>query len=368
MNLLYISPSIIPSKSANSVHVMRMCNAFANKSLKVELLCKTNAKQNDNLIFDFYGIKFKSFKVKALYQRNENKLNSFLYAIWTFFKTFKTYKVNIYSRSQLSSVLILLFSFKRIFIELYAPPSGFYKLIFRFFLKKNRISKIIVISNELKKIISNDLDIINDNILLVCHDGADEIKNIKSNINFKKNKIDVGYVGHLYKGRGIELILELAKRNINVKFHLIGGNNYDINFWKKKNKSNNIIFHGHIQPKLVPSYLRKFDILIAPYQNKVLISNGLNTVKWMSPLKIFEYMSAKKPILTSNLTVIKEVLEHKKNSYLCDPNDFEEWNDGLNFLINNFEFSNIISKQAFLDFKSKYTWMSRSDLILKYFE
>ena len=368
MNLLYISPSTLPSRSANSVHVMRMCNAFANNGYNVELLCKTQSIQSDKLIFDFYGINYNNFHIKTLFIKTENKLSSLIYAIWTFIKSLKTFKKNIYSRNQLSSLLILLFSLKKIFIELHSPPSGLYKIVFKFFSKKNRIKKIIVISNEFKKIILDDFDIVNSSIVMVCHDGADELKANNLDVNFKKNKIDVGYVGHLYKGRGIELIIDLAKKNINVNFHIIGGNNIDIDFWKKKISSNNIIFYGHVQPKLVQIYLKKFDILIAPYQEKVLISNGLNTVSWMSPLKIFEYMSANKPILTSNLTVLREVLKHKKNCYLCNPNNFSDWNNGLNFLIKNSEFSKKISKQAFTDFKEKYTWKARSEFISRYFE
>ena len=87
MNLLYISPSTLPSRSANSVHVMRMCNAFANNGYNVELLCKTQSIQSDKLIFDFYGINYNNFHIKTLFIKTENKLSSLIYAIWTFIKS-----------------------------------------------------------------------------------------------------------------------------------------------------------------------------------------------------------------------------------------------------------------------------------------
>ena len=48
----------------------------------------------------------------------------------------------------------------------------------------------------------------------VAHDGADEVVNFDDKINLlgDKNSLTVGYVGHLYKGRGIEMIFECAKK------------------------------------------------------------------------------------------------------------------------------------------------------------
>ena len=48
MNILYISNSIIPSRTANSIHVMKMCQAFADNGHEVTLLAliiKVNLKK-----------------------------------------------------------------------------------------------------------------------------------------------------------------------------------------------------------------------------------------------------------------------------------------------------------------------------------
>lgn len=369
MSLLYISPSVLPSKSANSVHVMRMCNAFSKNGIKVDLLCKASVKESDTInIFDYYGIPKSSFKITPLVQFHSNKLNSLKYGLRTLLYSLKTKCNNIYSRDQLCSVLILLFSNKIFFIELHSPPTGIYKLVFKLFVNTDRISKIILISDALKKIVIDKLKIQSEDKILVCHDGADEPSSINTKINFTKNNYDVGYVGHLYSGRGIETILNLAEINKEIKFHIIGGYETDINHWKTKINSDNIIFHGHVKPKLVSVFLNQFDLLIAPYQQKVIIPNGLNTASWMSPLKIFEYMAAKKPILSSNLPVLKEVLTHNVNSYLCDPNKLSDWDIGLKFLVLNPDFSDKIATNAYNSFKNFYTWSSRSKIISKYFE
>ena len=58
--LLYLSNSIIPSQYANSVHVMKMCQAFKSNGFDVELLCYTTRENfSSDEVFKKYGIKNK---------------------------------------------------------------------------------------------------------------------------------------------------------------------------------------------------------------------------------------------------------------------------------------------------------------------
>ena len=69
MKIVYISNSIIPSRTANSIHVMKMCQAFADNGHEVLLLAPNYKEQNEkgiNDVFDFYGVR-NSFKIKKIY-------------------------------------------------------------------------------------------------------------------------------------------------------------------------------------------------------------------------------------------------------------------------------------------------------------
>ena len=368
MQLLYISPSYIPSRNANSVHVMKFCFALSKKVNSLTLLCKSFSSAKSINDFSFYGVGENSFKILKFKIRKENKFYSLIYSLWTFFKIVNINCDFIYSRNQLSDILILLFSNKKIIVELHSPPNKIYRAIYKIFLKTIRIKKIITISNELKKIILDDFRIKKTEKIIVAHDGADlldfrKLKKINFNINNFKCK-HIGYVGHLYKGRGIDIIIKLSSIYKKHIFHIIGGNETDINYWKNKCKNKNIIFYGFINPNMIPSYLISFDILIAPYQNKVFISNGMDTSKWMSPLKLFEYMSVRKPILTSKIKVLSEIFQHKVNAYLCRPSVFEDWDKGLEYFLYNPTITNEIAKTAHNNFINHYTWSSRAEFIL----
>ena len=72
MEILYISKSVIPSRTANSIHVMKMCQALADNNHQVILLApriKGKYEKNISDVFEFYGVK-KNFKIKKLWHPN----------------------------------------------------------------------------------------------------------------------------------------------------------------------------------------------------------------------------------------------------------------------------------------------------------
>ena len=66
MKILYLSNSIIPSRSANSIHVIKMCQAFANNGHEVILLAPKFRndiyEKNVSDIYEYYGVK-RNFKI-----------------------------------------------------------------------------------------------------------------------------------------------------------------------------------------------------------------------------------------------------------------------------------------------------------------
>jgi len=142
----------------------------------------------------------------------------------------------------------------------------------------------------------------------------------------------------------------------------------DIEHWKAKVAGiKNIFFHGFYPHAQVFSIMKKMDVLLAPNLTSVKGSDGITDIgKWTSPLKLFEYMAAKKPILASNIEVLREVLVHEKNSILCDPDDNEAWQAGLRRLLSDRELADQLTFKAFADLTEKYTWSKRAVTLLAF--
>ena len=69
MKIIYISYLNIPSREANSIHVMKMCQAIALNGHNVILFAlkkKVVYEKDIDDLYDFYGVK-KCFEIKKIY-------------------------------------------------------------------------------------------------------------------------------------------------------------------------------------------------------------------------------------------------------------------------------------------------------------
>ena len=151
MKILYISNSIIPSKMANSINVIKMCQAFADNGHEVTLLAPNIKNKYEKKIFDlydFYGVK-KNFKIKKLWYPNI-KGNFIFYTLAIFFYLLFNRKFDlVYGRFLYGCITAILFK-KKVIYESHKPMSDKdFKIFKKFTISKNLI-KIIVISQSLK--------------------------------------------------------------------------------------------------------------------------------------------------------------------------------------------------------------------------
>ena len=129
---------------------------------------------------------------------------------------------------------------------------------------------MVVISNALKQYLMDKYELAEDKIQ-IARDAADipnyELEPEKVNTN---DRMQIGYLGHLYPGKGVELVYELSNLCLWADFHLVGGIEKDILFWKEKTRNApNIFLHGWCVPAETEKLRAGFDVLLAPYQKKV---------------------------------------------------------------------------------------------------
>jgi glycosyltransferase involved in cell wall biosynthesis len=351
---------------------MKMCNAFAANGHTVELsTAQKKGVLEDNItdVYEFYGVQ-KIFLIRNFFWGNF-KGTSYLYALQIcglfFSKLFTKNRYEIvYGRFLLGCFLASLFGYKVIF-ELHAPVSikKSELFFFRKLMQRKNTVRLVVISESLKSEIISTFPNVRDRIF-VAHDGADRVDVGDKILLPKKDRFNVGYVGHLYKGRGIQLLLDLAQSCPWAELHIIGGTEDDIDFWKSKSAEiPNVTFYGFLPPKITAKYRNACDVLLAPYENKVSISgSSYDTSKWMSPLKIFEYMSANKPIICSDILVLHEILTNEKNAILCKAESLPDWKKALEKLKNDPALCNTLAQNAFNDFLQHYTWKTRAEKVI----
>lgn len=358
MKIIYISNSIIPSRFANSVHVMKMCNALSQYS-DVELIAIKGDKEAN--IHKKYGSNGK-FNLHLI-DKVKNIFGSFSYLFHIFMRVKKYKNSYLYGRHLLALMILWIKNIPTIY-EAHSMPSGYRRYLELIFFKGKSFKKLVVISEVLKNDYLKSYPSLRDEDIIVAHDGADiPIKKMIEKQNDNK-KMNIGYVGHLYVGRGIEIIIQLAETLSDINFHIIGGMEDDIAYWKSKTQNlNNIFFYGYLSHDLLEKHYINYDVLLAPYQIGINQSDGKSdTSRWMSPMKIFEYMSYEKVIISSDIPVLREVL-NDKNSILVESDNIESWINAIEIL-KDVKIRNYLSKNAYNDFINKYTWSKRAKYIL----
>jgi len=175
----------------------------------------------------------------------------------------------------------------------------------------------------------------------------------------------IGYVGHLYRGRGIDLILDLADRLPGADFHLVGGTAQDLAHWQGARRPRNVHFHGHRPPGDVRAYYPLFDVVLAPYQDKVYAAGGLGeTSRWASPMKLFEYLAHGRAVVASDLPVLREVLTDGVNCLLRPPTDANAWQSAITDLLTDTPLRQALGDEGRRQVLTHHTWRRRADDVL----
>lgn len=315
--ILYITETSLPSSSANIINSLKFCDALAN--FHEILFFVPQKKISNNKIYRNYNLKnkftFKSITKKKLINRF-NKI-FFYYNILKFI-LFSKEEYIFLSRSILSSIILSFFN-KKNTLEIHHTLSGISKLMFRILMNtpyKKNLNLILINKNLVK-----DLNVFNMNYIIL-DDASDKTHPLKDRKYFKNTCV---YIGSFYKGKSIELLVKLADKMPNINFHLYG----DFSVLKKrgfKNFKKNIKLMRRLHFFEVSKILKKYHIALMPFENTILgKSKNLEISKYISPLKMFDYLSVGNIVIASKLQAYNHILKNNFNSFLISNKNIYEW-------------------------------------------
>lgn len=363
MKITYVHNAPVPSLAANAVQVARMCAAFQSAGAETHLVQTADGGTAEE-IRAHYALET-GFAVSRL-PRLPLPASELLYgALATLLYGPRSAGI-VYSRSPSVGMAAALLG-QPFALEMHVPASAIRERLARRLgrlVASPQFRGLIVISARLKEDYERRYPGLRGRIF-VAHDGAAvaaPARPIPLQGAFR-----VGYVGQLYPGKGMEVIADLVPLCPWATFHIVGGAPGDVEEWRARLAGYaNVIFHGHVRHADTASYIEGMDVVLAPYLRMVRGVGGgnQNLADWMSPLKIFEYMSRGKPIVASDLPVLREVLSHGQNALLCSPDDPGAWASALLALKDDEKLRTRIGRQGEKDFMARYTWDNRARAIL----
>lgn len=373
MRILYLSASYVPSRRASSIQVMEMCNAFTSLGHDVTLVSKKCRSREETADIDdhsFYGLPVR-FRIRKL-PRPASKGGGLLFAAaiaWTLFRERSRCDL-VYSRNFIGAWLATRLQMPVLFEAHQLPPGKLSRALYRNFRGASSLLRIVAITDQLyRDLVAHDLlPRKGDAVVALSAVNPDKLRAPLSRIHGHRNgdKLQVGYVGNLYQGRGIDLIIEVARRLGEVTFHIVGGDSKRLAEWTKQDLPDNVVFHGFIKPEKIGEYYFSFDVLLMPHQAQVLGASGTTDIgRWCSPMKLFEYMAAGKAIVASDLPVLGEVLRDGENALIVPAGDVEAWEAAILRLARNGEERRTLGDAARCECLRKYTWTARARTVLQ---
>jgi len=372
ITVCYLTFASFPSTAAHSVHIINMCESMSRIGYNVVLLA--DILSAPERIFDHFDIKH-TFHLENIRLKKIRYFGRFLALRKMFFLIKKIKPDLLYTRDIFNGWLARKLKIPFIF-ELHELPGGkIRRFLLSRILSSDNLEKIVFISKNMKLRFENDFPhaevekcVAHDGVNLKKFENLESKENLRKTFGLSQDKYIAGYTGSLFPGRGVDIILDLAQRIPEVLFIFAGGEGaylLDLKSHLEDLNLDNVVLLGYIPYKSIPGFLKACDVLLMPYQAHVLHRQDRHdTVQYMSPLKMFEYMAAGKPIISSRIPVLEEILQENKNSILVTPADVFEWENALKKLKNDDNFVQKISEQARKDVAG-FTWDQRTMLIFK---
>lgn len=371
MKIAVIAPSRVPSNTANSIQVMKVCQALAQLGHTVKLWVPGQTATSWEQLSGLYGVTT-PFEISWL--PNQAKLKRYDLALSGVNRAVGWHADMVYTWMPQAAVYSQIRGLP-VVLEVHDRPTG--KLgpwLLQRTVKMRGRKRLAVITRALVRVLEHEFNlpippenvvIAPDGVDLERYDNLPDAPTARSLIGLPVEQITAAYTGHLYAGRGVELLLGLAQAFPQIHFLLVGGNPKSVENCRNQAESaglTNVTLTGFVENQRLALYQAAGDILLMPYGRMIAGSSGGNTADICSPMKMFEYMAAGRPILSSDLPVLREVL-NETNAAFCAADELDSWKQGLQSLLDDPARRQAIGRQARSDAQG-YSWKSRAEATL----
>ena len=369
-----------PAELGIAFFVAKMAEAFTNQGLEVTVVVPRRLGRTRQTSQEYFGIK-SDFKVVFIpvidllfipvLEKISFIISLFSFSIFsTIYLLFKARKMDIIHSSDTPPLLFASYFFPKTVYEIHNYPKNqrkFYDLVFK------RTGKIIVTNRWKMEKIMQEFSIPKERMIFESNavdfklfPPSMSLEESRKKLSLPQDKFILTYVGMLRTmgmEKGLSVVFSILK-SLPEKFVflLVGGTAGDITYYKelaeKEGIFNRIIFAGFVKNSEVSSYLAASNVLLAPFPKND------HYEFYMSPMKIFEYMTSNRPIVTTNLTSIKEILGEDAGIF-TESGDVEAMTNAIIKIDENTTFGIELAKRARAEVE-EHSWDKRAERLVKF--
>lgn len=360
MRIAYLTDSALPSTQANGVHVIRMAAAFASHGHEVILVGRPG-DGSLGPIDSYYGVESPALDIHLVSDGGPPLVRTMVrrWRVRRLLERRGPIDV-VYGRS--ANLLIAATELGApVVYEIHAlASSNRIRRNEQAVISAPATMRLVAITSALARDASEAFDL-RDVEVLVAADAADPPTHgvAPRPLGGQEAGPRVGYVGSFFAGRGLERVAAVAEAIPTVGIHLAGADQIQPSLALP-----NVHSYGRLAPTEVSSLLSALDIGLAPFQRAVSVAGGGDTARWMSPLKIFEYLAHGLAVVASDLPVLREVLDDEV-AILVDPDDDRAWVAAIESLIEDQARLQQMQEAARERFRERHTWYRRAARVLE---
>lgn len=168
------------------------------------------------------------------------------------------------------------------------------------------------------------------------------------------------YAGHLYPWKGVDVAIDALADLPGAELRVVGGQPGEHDHVRldrharERGVHARVVFTGWLRPASVKVELARAGVCLLPN------IRTHTSERYTSPLKLFEYMAAGRPIVASDLAALREVLRHGENALLVEPGSASALAAAVRQVAADPEGAARLARRAFED-AEYYGWNTRAE-------
>ncbi len=374
MKIAAVTTSLVPSNTANSIQAMKVCHTLKEMGEDLRLWLPAYRCSDWETLADIYGLRT-PFPVDWLSFIRGFKQYDFC---WRSVAAARRWGAQAVYTWSLQAAVFALGRGMPVVMEFHDFPMGtFGPRLFRRYIQSATPKLTLCTTQALAdgleesfgfRFNSDNLQIAPNGVELERYQDLPEPPAAREALGLKQG-LTVGYSGHFYNGRGMNVLLELAHALPQVNFLWMGGRPEDLAPWQAKLAQTgitNVTIMGFIPNSRLPLYQAAADILLMPYSRSISGSSGGDIARVINPMKTFDYLASGRAIAASNIPVFHEVLS-EKNVLFCEPENPADWIEKVGRLVIDKSLRSRLGRQAKAD-AVRYDWKCRAQTTLEKLE
>lgn len=169
----------------------------------------------------------------------------------------------------------------------------------------------------------------------------------------------VVYTGGLLAWKGVDVLVEAARRLGWARFVIAGGTEADVERLRARAAGLSHVRIDGFQPaERVPLYLAAADVGVVPNRSRPAIA-----ARYTSPLKVFEAMAAGLALVASDLPALREILTHGEDAWLVPADDPDALAEGIERVLGDAELRRRLGERLGAR-AADHTWDARAARVL----